>query len=66
MVFFFPDVLPKVETRVVLVGEAGNIAELEKALQVPKLSLYRLSFILRQDELHYCGKIIYQTLLKSM
>uniref|UniRef100_A0A671MRD1 Epithelial cell transforming 2 n=1 Tax=Sinocyclocheilus anshuiensis TaxID=1608454 RepID=A0A671MRD1_9TELE len=27
------DVLPKVETRVVLVGEAGNIAELEKALQ---------------------------------
>ncbi len=34
---FFPsDVLPKVETRLVLVGEAGNIAELEKALQVPK------------------------------
>uniref|UniRef100_A0A672SQ57 Epithelial cell transforming 2 n=1 Tax=Sinocyclocheilus grahami TaxID=75366 RepID=A0A672SQ57_SINGR len=30
------DVLPRVETRVVLVGEAGNIAELEKALQVPK------------------------------
>uniref|UniRef100_A0A8C2BZ25 Epithelial cell transforming 2 n=1 Tax=Cyprinus carpio TaxID=7962 RepID=A0A8C2BZ25_CYPCA len=27
------DVLPKVETRVVLVGEAGNIAGLEKALQ---------------------------------
>ncbi|XP_016105570.1 protein ECT2 [Sinocyclocheilus grahami] len=27
------DVLPRVETRVVLVGEAGNIAELEKALQ---------------------------------
>ncbi|XP_065097640.1 protein ECT2 isoform X3 [Paramisgurnus dabryanus] len=27
------DVLPKVETRVVLVGEAGNITELEKALQ---------------------------------
>ncbi|XP_026131059.1 protein ECT2-like isoform X4 [Carassius auratus] len=27
------DVLPKVETRLVLVGEAGNIAELDKALQ---------------------------------
>ncbi|XP_059385267.1 protein ECT2-like isoform X6 [Carassius carassius] len=27
------DVLPRVETRVVLLGEAGNIAELEKALQ---------------------------------
>ncbi|XP_051529378.1 protein ECT2 isoform X3 [Myxocyprinus asiaticus] len=27
------DVLPRVETRVVLVGEAGNCAELEKALQ---------------------------------
>ncbi|RXN22325.1 ECT2 isoform X1 [Labeo rohita] len=27
------DVLPRVETRVVLVGEAGNMAELEKALQ---------------------------------
>ncbi|XP_043108878.1 protein ECT2 isoform X2 [Puntigrus tetrazona] len=27
------DVLPKVETRVVLVGKAGSIAELEKALQ---------------------------------
>ncbi|XP_077059146.1 protein ECT2 isoform X5 [Siphateles boraxobius] len=27
------DALPRVETRVVLVGEAGNIAELEKALQ---------------------------------
>ncbi|XP_056591573.1 protein ECT2 isoform X1 [Triplophysa dalaica] len=27
------DVLPRVETRVVLVGEAGNIAELEKAVE---------------------------------